>query len=139
MAAKAAPENVAEIKTAGKNSGKPKIEAISKPRTSGDLRKTGQKFQAQYPPVYKFHKPGDYLQGAVLRLKTVHPGGRTALVMVLAAEQGQYTIWPNTMLCTLLTEKSISEGDLIGIEFKGLKQSTNDARYTYEEYELYTE
>jgi hypothetical protein len=43
------------------------------------------------------------------------------------------------MLCTLLVEKGVKVNDLIGIEFKGLKQSSTDARYSYEEYELYVE
>jgi hypothetical protein len=112
----------------------------SRPRVAGDLRKTGQKFEAAYPPTFKFQKAGAYIQGVVARLKTVHPGGRPALVMVLDTEKlGLVTIWPNTMLCTLLVEKGVKVGDLIGIEFKGLKQSSTDARYSYEEYELYVE
>jgi len=137
MAAKTTDTTTTEIRTAAEDK---KAQVTAKPRASGDLRKTGVKFEAKYPPTYKFRKVGEYLQGVVLRLKTVHPGGRAALVMVIATEkQGQVTIWPNTMLCTLLLEKGIVEGDLIGIEFKGLKQSSNDARYSYEEYELYTE
>jgi hypothetical protein len=142
-------EKPEEIVTAAENNGPKSIvdkysdkkpQAATKPRVAGDLRKTGQKFEAQYPPTFKFQKPGAYIQGVVTRLKTVHPGGRPALVMVLDTEKlGKVTIWPNTMLCTLLVEKGIKVSDLIGIEFKGLKKSSTDARYSYEEYELYVE
>jgi hypothetical protein len=95
----------------------------------GDLRKTGQAYKQKRTPSWKPETEGDYVQGIVQEYKEVDIDGDKRTVLNLETTDGCISVWPNNVLEDQLIGMRVGVGDLIGVEYNGMKKGSNKRMY----------
>jgi hypothetical protein len=109
------------------------------------LERANEALERQYPAAWLPHKNQEQprqIVGKVLRINPrVGPspvyGTYSAAIEVLTTEHDEWTVWANEggALYSQLVRQRIQPGDVIGVRYRGKKQSTTSA-FEYQDYRL---